>query len=92
MRAALCPTEVELYTQLLHDHPQGQEGEGKGRGNDGEGEEDGAEEEEDLLAQSMEDEVGQLLRSTVQDLEAALEVCCKFISKLGNIFLGNKKI
>ena len=32
------------------------------------------EEEEDLLGKSMEDEVGQLLRATVQELEIALQV------------------
>ena len=53
----------------------------KGReeeGEEGEWRSDSEEEEEkeddDLLAQSMEDEVGNLLRSTVQELETALEV------------------
>ena len=31
--------------------------------------------EEDLLGQSMEDEVGQLLRATVEELETELQVC-----------------
>ena len=49
------------------------EGEGEREGErEGEGEEE--EEEEDLLGQSTEDEVGKMLRSTLTDLETALEV------------------
>ena len=51
----------------------GQEGEG-GEGEGGEIEGEGEGEEDDSLAQSTEDEVGKLLRSTLRDLESALEV------------------
>ena len=75
--AALCPTYVDLHTQSQI-HPleikgggmEGDGGEGEGGGVTEEEEEEG----EDPLAQSMEDEVGKLLRATLRDLEAALQV------------------
>ena len=78
--AALCPTDVDLHTQSQI-HPLEIKGGGmEGDGGEGEGggvteeEEEEEEEGEDPLAQSMEDEVGKLLRATLRDLEAALQV------------------
>lgn len=94
---ALCPSDVDLYTQLHSPEKkwlgegergggereggvgerEGGGGEREGEGGDGEreGRDEEEEEEEDPLTESTaEDEVGKLLRSTLQELEAALQV------------------
>ena len=88
--AALSPSELGALTQSPAEKKVGvsgkeeeeeeegrektmeEEGEREGEG-EGEGEES-EREEEDPLGQSAEDEVGKMLRSTLNDLETALEV------------------
>lgn len=82
--AALSPSELGALTQSPAEKKvgvSGEEEEGEGREKmvkeEGEREGEGKESEgegEDPLGQSAEDEVGKMLRSTLNDLETALEV------------------
>ena len=75
--AALSPSELDALTHssemkvgLTEKEAEGERREGQGEGEESEREG----EEEDPLCQSTEDEVGKMLRSTLNDLETALEV------------------
>lgn len=82
-RAALCPSDTDLRKWVGEEGEVKREGEGGGGEGGGEGGEDERagrdeedEEEDDPLTESTaEDEVGKLLRSTLQELETALQVC-----------------